>query len=510
MKRFQNENTISIFMTNQYNNEHQEHQMHKLPHPLIALLPVALLVVMVAATVYLFGGDALSGGSQMALLLATAICLIIGKITVNSGWHAFEKSFHKNIKNISVAILILLVIGALSGTWMISGVVPMFISYGLKIIRPEIFLVSACLICAIVSVVTGSSWTTVATIGIALMGIGRAQGFSDGWIAGAIISGAYFGDKISPLSDTTIMASSVTGTSLFTHIRYMMLTTVPSMAIALIVFAVAGFSNQTMAASESGLYDRALRSTFYITPWLLIVPLVTVVMIAKRFPALVTLFVSMLLAAVFAIIFQKQNLYLIAGGETIQDILKGAMMSCYGGTSLDTGNDAINHLVATRGMQGMLYTVWLIVCATSFGAAMASTRMIESITNALVRKIKNTVGLVGSTVATGLFSNLTMGDQYLSLILTGNMFKELYEKRGYESRLLSRSMEDSGTVTSVLIPWNSCGMTQSTVLGVATWVYIPYCVFNYVSPLMSITVAAIGYKIFRKESSGDDAETVNG
>jgi NhaC family Na+:H+ antiporter len=487
-------------MTEQPLKDQDNLLLHKLPHPLLALLPVLILVVLVALSVNIFGSDALNGGSQMALLLAAAICLVIGKLTVNVHWHTFEKSLVKNIKNISVALLVLLVIGALSGTWMISGVVPMFISYGMKIIRPEIFLVSACVISALISVVTGSSWTTVATIGIALMGIGRSQGFSDGWIAGAIISGAYFGDKISPLSDTTILASSVTGTPLFTHIRYMLFTTVPSMIIALIVFGIAGFYNSKISTGDIAVYDQALHARFNITPWLLIVPVATIFLIAKRYPPLIVLFVSMLLAAVFAAIFQRDNLFLIAGGETNLDVVKGMLMSSYGQTALDAGNPEINSLIATRGMQGMLFTVWLIICATCFGAAMSATRMIESITITLTSYVKNTVSLVGSTVATGLFVNISMADQYLALILSGNMFKETYEKRGYESRLLSRSMEDSITVTSVLIPWNSCGMTQSTVLGVATWVYFPYCVFNYVSPLMSILIASIGYKIFRKHA----------
>lgn len=486
-------------MTDQSSESKHSQQIHKLPHPLIALLPVLALVGLVWLAISIFGSDALSGGSQMALLFATAICLIIGKITVNVHWNTFEKSLHKNIKNISTALLILLIIGALSGTWMISGVVPMFISYGLKIIRPEIFLVSATVICALVSVVTGSSWTTVATIGIALMGIGRAQGFNDGWIAGAIISGAYFGDKISPLSDTTILASSISGTPLFTHIKYMLVTTIPSLIISLIVFGIAGFFNSNIVTADVALYEQALQSRFDITPWLLIVPIVTIFLIAKRYPPLVTLFLSMLLAAVFAIIFQRDILYLIAGGETSLHAIKGALMSCYGSTAIDAGNSEINSLIATRGMQGMLYTVWLIICATCFGAAMSATRMIESITHALTTYIKNTTGLVSSTVITGLFVNISMADQYLALILTGNMFKNTYESRGYENRLLSRSMEDSVTVTSVLIPWNSCGMTQSTVLGVATWIYLPYCVFNYVSPLMSIFVASIGYKIFKKK-----------
>lgn len=472
---------------------------HKLPQPLIALLPVFILIIFVSLSVGIFGADALSGASQMALLLATAVTLLIAKFTVNMHWTAFEKALHKNIKNISTALIILLIIGALSGTWMVSGVVPLFITYGMKLIRPEIFLLSAALISAIVSVITGSSWTTVATIGIALMGIGRAQGFPDGWIAGAIVSGAYFGDKMSPLSDTTVLASSISGTALFTHIRYMWITTIPSMLIALAVFTIAGFSFTGVNTDDIMLYQNALAGRFNMSLWLLLVPAITVFMIAKRYPPLVTLFVSMLLAAVAALIFQKENLLEISGGTTNMDAVKGMMISCFGPTALDTGNAEINSLIATRGMQGMLFTIWLIICATCFGAAMTAGRMIESITVWFTNYITRTGSLVGATVATGLLSNLTMGDQYLSLILSGNLFKELYEKRGYESRLLSRSMEDSITVTSVLIPWNSCGMTQSTVLGVSTLVYFPYAIFNYVSPLMSILIAVTGYKIFRNK-----------
>lgn len=480
--------------------------LHKLPHPLVALLPVLVLIIFVALSVGIFGADALNGASQMALLLATAVTLVLAKFTASIHWGDFEKALHKNIKNISTALIILLIIGALSGTWMVSGVVPFFISYGMKLIRPEIFLLSAALISAIVSVITGSSWTTVATIGIALMGIGRAQGFSDGWIAGAIVSGAYFGDKMSPLSDTTVLASSISGTPLFTHIKYMWITTVPSMIIALTVFSIAGFSFTGVSTEDIVLYQNALGERFNMSFWLLLVPAITIFMIAKRYPPLVTLFVSMLLAAIAALVFQKDNLLEIAGGSTTIDALKGMLMSCFGPTALDAGNPEINSLISTRGMQGMLFTIWLIICATCFGAAMTAGRMIESITVWFTNYITRTGSLVGATVATGLLSNLTMGDQYLSLILTGNLFKGIYTKRGYESRLLSRSMEDSVTVTSVLIPWNSCGMTQSTVLGVSTLAYFPYAVFNYVSPLMSVLIAVIGYKIKRSITDTSSAE----
>jgi NhaC family Na+:H+ antiporter len=483
---------------------------HKLPHPLIAVLPVILLICFVSVAVYLFGADALNGASQMALLLAAAFCLLLGKLTVNAHWHDFEKQLQKNFKNISGALLILFVIGSLSATWMISGVVPLFIVYGLKIIHPAVFLISACVISALVSVLTGSSWTTIATIGIALLGIGTALGFSSGWIAGAIISGAYFGDKVSPLSDTTVLASSVSGTPLFTHIRYMMITTIPSFLISLLVFGIAGLLMKEQVSVDAGLYEQVLNERFNLSPWLLLVPALTVFLIVKRYPPLITLFISMLIALVCAYFFQPDLLFEVAESprKSMAELIKGGIITMVGKTSIESGYAEINELIATRGMQGMLNTVWIIICATCFGAAMASTRMIESFTLALIKKIRNTFGLVGSTVATGLLTNLTMGDQYLGIILTGNMFKKLYEEQGYENRLLSRSLEDSVTVTSVLVPWNSCGMTQSTVLGVSTLIYLPYAVFNYVSPLMSVLIAILKYKIVQGKSEQSKSESV--
>lgn len=474
-------------------------EKHKLPHPLWSLLPVVVLIAGVAASVYLFGADALAGASQMALLFSAAFALLLGRLTVRSGWHDFEKHLHKNFKNISGALLILLIIGALSATWMVSGVVPLFIVYGMKLIHPSVFLLSAAVISALVSVLTGSSWTTIATLGLALLGIGMALDYPIGWTAGAIISGAYFGDKVSPLSDTTVLASSVTGTPLFVHIRYMLITTVPSMSVALIVYAVVGWMQPVNASAETGVFEAVLSQKFNLSPWLLVIPVLTLFLIVKRYPPLVTLFISMLVALVFAVIFQRELLLEIAGGEGrgAIDVLKGAMLTTFGSTALETGNVELNGLVATRGMQGMLNTVWIIICATCFGAAMTSSRMIESLTTALVRKVHSSGSLVGSTVVTGLIANLSMGDQYLGIILTGNMFKELYEKKGFESRLLSRSIEDSVTVTSVLVPWNSCGMTQSTVLGVSTWIYLPFAVFNWVSPLMSVVIAVLKFKINR-------------
>lgn len=474
-----------------------EQNQTKRPSPLLSLVPILALVALLFVTIRTFGSDALSGGSQIVLLTATAVCCLIAMAYSKISWKTLENGMINNITGVSTALIVLLIIGALSGSWMISGVVPTLIYYGMQIIHPSFFLTSTCIICAIVSVMTGSSWTTIATIGIALLGIGQAQGFGDGWIAGAIISGAYFGDKISPLSDTTILASSVTETPLFKHIRYMMVTTVPSLLITLTIFTVTGFSHEATVTEHIAQYSKALNDTFHITPWLLIVPLLTGFLIAKKVPSLITLFISAAMAGLFALIFQPHLLQEISGLSTqgIESNFKGLFMTFYGSTSINTGNPELNELVATRGMSGMLNTIWLILCAMCFGGAMAGSGMLESITSVFIRFIKRTAGLVSSTVASGLFLNVCTADQYISIILTGNMFKEIYTKRGYESRLLSRTVEDSVTVTSVLIPWNTCGMTQATILGVSTFTYLPYCFFNIISPLMSIFIASIGYKI---------------
>ena len=465
--------------------------MKKAPSPFVSLIPIIVLILLLFGTIHTFGSDALSGGSQVSLLTTTAICILIGMAFYKIPWKDYE---------MATAIIILLIIGALSGMWMISGVVPTLIYYGMQIIHPSFFLASTCIICVLISVMTGSSWTTIATIGIALMGIGRAQGFEEGWIAGAIISGAYFGDKVSPLSETTILAASVTDTPLFRHIRYMMITTVPSLIITLIIFTVAGFSHDASNTQHITEVATALNEKFHITPWLLIVPIATGILIARKIPSIITLFLSTLLAGVFALIFQPELLQEVSGMATsgFDSLFKGLMITIYGSTSLHTDNAVLSDLIATRGMSGMLNTIWLILCAMCFGGAMTASGMLGSITSIFVRFMKKTVSVVGGTVCSGLFLNLATADQYISIILTGNMFRDIYAKKGYESCLLSRTTEDAVTVTSVLIPWNSCGMTQATILSVPTLVYLPYCFFNIISPLMSIAVAAIGYKIARR------------
>ena len=471
-----------------------------LPSPLLSLLPIAVLVAMLAITIHLFGSDALGGGSQVCLLTATGVCALIGMAGFKRKWRHFEKAITNNITGIATALIILLIIGALSGAWMVSGVVPTLIYYGIQIIHPSFFLVSTCLICCIVSVMTGSSWTTIATIGIALMGIGEAQGFEPGWIAGAIISGAYFGDKVSPLSDTTVLAASVTGSPIFSHIRYLLFTTIPSLIITLVIFTIAGLSHEAADTGHIAEYTQILDNKFYISGWLMIVPIATGIMIAKKVPSLITLFISTALAAVFAVIFQPELLYEIAGdaGSHTLTMIKGAMSILFGSTSLDAGNAQINELIATRGMSGMLDTIWLIICAMCFGGAMTAGGMLESITKVFTKLAKTRVSMVSSTVASGLFLNICTADQYISIILTGNMFRDIYDANGYEGRLLGRTTEDAVTVTSPLIPWNTCGMTQATILNVPTMVYFPYCFFNLISPLMSILVAATGYSIVRK------------
>lgn len=376
---------------------------------------------------------------------------------------------------------------------MVSGVVPTLIYYGMHVIHPDVFLASTCVICALVSVMTGSSWTTIATIGIALMGIGRAQGFADGWTAGAIISGAYFGDKISPLSETTTLASASLGVPLFKHIRYMLLTTVPSITLTVVIFVVAGFVCDTSSTADIQTFSSALSGRFNITPWLMLVPAITGLMIARRVPPVITLFLSALLAVVFGVVFQAD-----AMRDIDPSLFKAAMKSLYGETSLPTSNTMLADLVATRGMGGMMGTIWLIICAMCFGGCMSASGMVGGITRLFIHMVKGRTSLVGATAATGVMLNVAIADQYLCILLTGNMFRDVYDREGYERRLLSRTTEDAVTVTSVLVPWNTCGMTQSTVLGVATFTYLPFCFFNIISPLTSVAVAALGYRIYRK------------
>ena len=477
---------------------------------IIALIPVIVLIALLAFDISILGSDSIQGASQVSLLFASGIAVWLAMWRFKKPWSAFEDAIKANIGNITSAIVILLLIGAISGTWTMSGIVPTMICYGVKVLSPSFFLPAACIICAAVSLMLGSSWTTIATIGVALLGIGKAEGFHEGLIAGAIISGAYFGDKISPLSDTTVLASSIAETPLFSHIRYMMITTVPSFAITLIAFTVIGLVGIPDTPADMGAFTGIISAKFHISPWLLVVPLLTGVMIARKMPALIVLSLSVLMAAITAVIAQPEIIRSIGEKAALTHgiegplnewklMLAGTVESIYNTVPLETGDATVNELVSSRGMIGMLNTIYLIICAMCFGACMRAGGMIEIIMKAMRKFTGNRTGLVASTVGTGAVLNTLVCDQYLAIMLTSNIFKDIYEDAQYENRLLSRSVEDSATVTSVLVPWNTCGMTQATILSTPTLVYLPYCFFNIISPLMSIFVAVLGYKIFKKK-----------
>ena len=451
----------------------------------LSLIPFIALIALISICVSVFGTDALDGATQVSLLIASAICVAVGYAMKRVEWESLEQEMTDKISTCMPSIIILLLIGAIGGTWMLSGIVPTMIYYGVQVLRPEWFLVSSSLFCALVSLMVGSSWTTVATIGVALMGIGRAHGFEDGWVAGSIITGAYFGDKLSPLSDTTVLASSVSGTPLFTHIRYMMKTTIPTFCVSLLIFTVAGLVMNVSGSGEMNFLNQ-LESTFLVSPWLLLVPVLTGVMIARRWPAMVVLFLAALMAAVVAVVWQPVLLSQISEGGWYENIMKVV----YGSTRIETGAPMLDDLVHTNGMAGMMPTVWLIICAQIFGGVVTATGVLRDVMQMIMYFVRGTASLVASTALTGIFCNIALADQFLSIILTSSMFKDVYRDHGYESRLLSRTCEDGATVTSVLVPWNTCGLVQSTVLGVATLAYLPYCFFNLLSPVTSVIVAA--------------------
>ena len=476
----------------------------------ISLIPIVVLVILLALDISIFGSDAILGASQVSLLFCAGISVWLSSWLFKMPWKNFEDAIKSNIGDVTSAIVILFLIGAISGTWTMSGIVPTFIYYGVKIISPKVFLLTACVICAFVSLMIGSSWTTIATIGVALLGIGKAEGFSEGVIAGAIISGAYFGDKISPLSDTTVMASSLNKVPLFEHIRYMLFTTVPSITITLVIFLIIGLSHSGADAGTIEKYTEVLSSRFNLSPWILITPVLTAVMIARKMPALSVLALSTILAAITAVVFQPDIIREIgskvASGSDGKIMFTGIVQTIYDTVALETGDPEVNELVTSRGMVGMLNTVYLIICAMCFGAAMKAGGMLRNISKLILPFSKRRGSLVASTVVSGTSLNGLVSDQYLSIILTSSIFKDIYEKEGYESKLLSRAVEDSATVTSPLFPWSSCGMTQATILSVPTITYLPYCFFNIISPFMSIIIALTGYKVVRaiKKDSGKE------
>jgi Na+:H+ antiporter, NhaC family len=467
----------------------------------LALFPILFLVILLTINVLVFE-DALGGPNQIALLLSAGVAGLIAWY-LGFDWNKLHEGILKSINSSMGAVLILLVIGALAGTWMISGIVPTMIYYGLKILNPSIFLLAACLISAIISISTGSSWSTIATVGVALLGIGTALGINEGMIAGAIISGAYFGDKMSPLSDTTNLAPAMAGTDLFTHIKYMTYTTIPTLSITLVIFVILGVNiNPEISSGSIDSLLKALESKFYISPILFIVPIIVIVLIIKKVDALPALLVGSLLGAFAAVIFQSDVVKEISGIKS--DYVKASYMSIFQSmaneTNLTTDNEIVNGLISTRGMKGMLNTIWLVFCAMSFGGVMEACGLLDRITDSIVKKAKSTGSLIATTASTCIFFNATVSDQYLAIVVPGKMFAKTYRDRGLAPENLSRTLEDSGTVTSVLFPWNTCGATQASVLGVATGTYWMYCFFNLLSPIMTIVFAYFNIKI-RKLSS---------
>ncbi len=561
----------------------------KKPSLLLALTPILLLVVSLFVNVKLFGEDSSYGPNQISLIVAAGIASIIG-LRLGFKWNKIKEGMTKSISSTLGAIIILLLIGALAGTWVISGIVPAMVYYGLQVLNPESFLFACCVVCAVVSLATGSSWSTIATVGIALLGIGQAMDMHTGLTAGAIISGAYFGDKMSPLSDTTNLAPAMAGTDLFTHIRHMAWTTIPSIVITLIIFLIIGF-NTDVSTSSSGMEEinKAITQKFHITPLLFLVPAVVIFMIIRKIPAIPSLLVGALLGGVFALIFQQDVVEEVgskttvsiegksinsndivwkdASGEVISDFntddvkpgkyiieyenkdegtvahatftVKGYgkdanmsqeilverngqpmkseanvviersdyITSAYtafmvslttkmkDGYAIHSDNEAVSELVEGKGMSGMLNTIWLIVCAMAFGGAMETIGLLQRITETIIGWARSRGGLIGATASTCIFFNATASDQYLAIVVPGRMFANTYRKRGLKPENLSRTLEDAGTVTSVLIPWNTCGATQSQVLGIGTLTFAPFCFFNIISPIITIIYGIVGFKV---------------
>ena len=461
-----------------------------------ALLPVVILVLLLSFNVTVYGDDALGGSNQFILLIGAAVAAIVGfrnKVTYDQ----MIEAIGSNLKSTTGAILILLFVGALAGTWLLSGIIPAMIYYGLQILHPSIFLPACIVICAIISIATGSSWTTSATVGIALIGIGRALEIPVGMVAGAVISGAYFGDKLSPLSDTTNLAPAMAGSDLFTHIRYMTHTTVPSIIITLIVFLILGFFQNTSGAADTDILLTSIKESFTINLGLFLVPVLVIFLIIRKTPPLAALLAGTLLGGLFALIFQPDLVVKIAGATTLSVIsaYQGVMNAIIGDISVTTSNELLNDLFSSGGMKGMLGTIWLIVCAMVFGGIMDAIGGLQRLSNALLSIAQSTFQLFASTAASCVVINLTASDQYLSIVLPGKMFNKAFADKNLAPENLSRTLEDAGTVTSVLIPWNTCGAYQSGVLGVGVGEYFIYAIFNWLSPIMTLIYAYFGIKI---------------
>lgn len=470
------------------------------PSLLESVLPVAVLIGLLASSVALFGDGSSSGPNQIALLLAAATAAVVG-IRLGHTWHSLEEGIVHGISLSLKAVLILLVVGALIGSWILAGVVPTMIYYGLKLLAPSIFYFACCVICALASLATGSSWTTASTIGIALVGIASAQNLHLGLTAGAIISGAYFGDKMSPLSDTTNLAPAMAGTDLFTHIRHMLWTTAPSLILALAAFLVAGWTAPRPATAPD-LHEvfQTLERSFTIGPHLLIPVALVLILVVRRMPALPALTVGTLVGCLFAFFFQQEAALRLVG-ESVHSrsvaLLKGIWMTLFEGFKLSSGNSAIDDLLSRGGMASMLNTVWLIVSAMVFGAVMERTLMLERLARGMLQAARSVGSLIAATLGTSVAMNVVASDQYIAIVLPGRMFRSEYQRRGLHPKNLSRALEDAGTLTSPLVPWNTCGAFMAQTLGVATMTYLPFCFFNWLNPLISAAYGATGFTIER-------------
>jgi NhaC family Na+:H+ antiporter len=462
-----------------------------------ALIPVIALVGMLFYNVkYAFGDDALSGSNQFVLLLGAAVAAIVGFYNKVSYKQMLDE-VAENVKSTTGALLILLFVGSLAGTWLISGIIPSMIYYGLQILNPTIFLPACVIICAIISIATGSSWTTSATVGIALIGIGNALGIHPGMTAGAVISGAYFGDKMSPLSDTTNLAPAMAGGELFSHIKYMTYTTVPTIVVTLIIFVIISLSIDVSGTADTSQMLASISTSFNISPWLFLVPLAVIILIVKKTPPLVALLIGTLLGGIFAVIFQPEIVTSIGGGDslTFNNAYKGIMNAMTVDTAIETESTQLNDLFSSGGMSGMLGTIWLIVCAMVFGGVMDAIGALSRISKSVLNLFDTIFGLFASTVISCVGLNVLASDQYLAIVIPGRMYRKAFEDKGLAPENLSRTLEDSGTVTSVLIPWNTCGAYQSSVLNVDTFSYAGYAFFNWLSPFTTLLFAAFKIKI---------------
>lgn len=468
------------------------------PSLLQSLIPILALIGLLASSVYLFGDGSSGGPSQIALILAAAVGIVLG-IANGYTWKELERGIVHGISLSLGAVLILLIVGSLIGSWILAGIVPTMIYYGLSLLTPSVFYAAACAICCFVSLATGSSWTTAGTVGVALIGIATAQNLNVGMAAGAVVSGAYFGDKMSPLSDTTNLAPAMAGTDLFTHIRHMMWTTTPSILIALLLFAVIGATAATPTDTGSvATIQQALSAQFNIGIHLMIPVVLVLALVVAKMPAFPALLIGSLVGCLFAILFQQDAIARYVGETDLPRslvLIKGAWISLFDGYKLTSGNAALDELLSRGGMSSMLSTVWLIVSAMMFGAVMETTGMLQRIAATILGAVRGTGSLIAATLATSFGMNVIASDQYIAIVLPGRMFRAEYQRRGLHPKNLSRSLEDAGTLTSALVPWNTCGAFMAQTLGVATFAYAPFAFFNWINPLVSLVYGFTGFTI---------------